>query len=706
MSKFIQNQTKSENPSHKFCDILSIPSNPEDLFTILYPIGKGAYGQVYKAMHNETKEIYAIKIVDYSKNNDRENNIIINYNYNSIQQETSLMKLLIDCQYIVKYYGSYFSRKSNTLWLILEYCSSGSVIDLMFAMDRTFNEYEISTIITMVLKGLDYIHKKNLIHRDIKGANILLNEEGIAKIADFGVGVQLINKMNRKSKKGSPYWMSPQVALNSDYNEKTDIWSLGITCIEMIEGDPPNSQLKPRFAMEKIGKDPPSADKLLKRGNYSEEFKDFIRKCLEINQNKRPNAKELLKHRFIKKFNKGNNFIKDLIKKHLNDVEQFRKETVQKLDDEENKTFKKIEEINNNLLLEDEIYQESKKCNEKALNKIYFKEKILNSSFIFKHLKKDKRKKNIERRNKKNMPFIDINNLSAKISRKQEIILDKFKEDINEEKQKYQTIITHGSLDERVNGSDDNNKLPEFINFMEKDKFIYDDLKFLELMAKEQINNNKNEINEKVSETYSRRDHKNELIISPNFTYTKPQIKSYKSNKKICLSNNSKKDIKSNYIETNENSFNLNDNIFSISNEYDEVIKDKKPLKMFFHENNISTINSNNEKFQNIENINDSDDEGFINKMHSNEDNILFKTTANYRTTHVKPKNIVYEISVSNNLVINVSNDNYNPQKHKNKKNLDKNNSNNKINIDKKDKISFKENKIPKLSKINKKYFK
>ena len=709
MSKLFQNKKNSKNPSHKFYDILSIPSNPENLFTLLYPIGKGAFGQVYKAVHNETKEIYAIKIVDYSKNNNRENNMIINYNYNSIQQETTLMKLLIDCQYIVKYYGSYFSRKSNTLWLILEYCSSGSVIDLMFSMDRTFNEYEISTIITMVLKGLDYIHKKNLIHRDIKGANILLNEDGIAKIADFGVGVQLINEMNRKSKKGSPYWMSPQVALNADYNEKTDIWSLGITCIEMIEGDPPYSQLKPRFAIEKIGKDPPSADKLLKGGNYSEEFKDFVRKCLEINQYKRPNAKELLKHNFIKKFNKGNFFIKDLIKKHLNDVEEFRKETLLKSNDEELKTTKKIEEINNNLSFKDDIQQESKNDNNKSLNKVYIKEKVLNSSSIFKSVKKNKKKKeNIGSRNKKKMPFIDVNNISAKISRKKQINIDKFIEDINnEEDQKYQTIITHGSLDERINDNNDiNNKLPEFINFMEKDKFIYDDLKYLELMAKEYFNNNKNELNEKMSETYSLKNNKNELIISPNFTYTKPQIKSYKSNKKIYLSNNSKKDIKSNYIETNENSLNINDNILSISNEYDEVISNKKPLKMFFHENNISTINSNNEKYRNVENINDSDDEGLINKIHSNEDNIFFKTTANYRTTHEKPKNIVYEISVSNNLVINVSNDSCKPQKRKNKNSLDKNNSNNTININKKDIISFKENKIPKLTKINKKYFK
>ena len=145
------------------------------------------------------------------------------------------MRLVNSSDYIVKYYGSYFSRQTNTLWLILEYCASGSVIDLMLAMDRTYTEIEIATIIKMVLQGLIVIHNKNLIHRDVKGANILLSEDGYAKLGDFGVGAQLLTEKYRKSKKGSPYWMSPQVASNIKYDFKTDIWSLGITCLELIE---------------------------------------------------------------------------------------------------------------------------------------------------------------------------------------------------------------------------------------------------------------------------------------------------------------------------------------------------------------------------------------------------------------------------------------------------------------------------------------
>ena len=329
MSKKIKKFKDSvKNKKSKFYDILSIPSNPEDLFILLYPIGKGAFGSVFKALHKSTEKLYAIKIIDYSKNNNRENNNIINYNYQSIQQETSLMKLVYESNYVVKYYGSYFSRKSNTLWLILEYCASGSIIDLMLSMNRTFNEIEVATIIEMVLKGLVDIHKKNLIHRDIKGANILLSEDGTAKIADFGVGVHLINEKNRNSKKGSPYWMSPQVALNLDYDTKTDIWSLGITCIEMIEGEPPYSNLKPRCVIEKIGKSPPKADELIDSHYHTYEFINFVKKCLEINPNKRPSAKELLNHSFIINYSKGKKYMKDLIKKHLKDVENFRLESL------------------------------------------------------------------------------------------------------------------------------------------------------------------------------------------------------------------------------------------------------------------------------------------------------------------------------------------------------------------------------------------
>ena len=321
---------KKENCPPKFSDILSIPSNPEDIFTLLSPIGHGAFGSVYKAIHNTTKKIYAIKIIQYFKD---EQNLIsnishienINFCYKTVQEETSLMRLVNSSNYILKYYGSYFSRQTNTLWLILEYCASGSVIDLMLAMDRTYTEIEIATIIKMVLQGLIIMHSKNLIHRDIKGANILISEDGFAKIGDFGVGVKLKENL-RKSKKGSPYWMSPQVVLNQEYGIGTDIWSLGITCLELINGEPPNSCLKPLEVMEKIGKCKVNFEELFgEKNNLSEDFKNFVQKCLVVEEKKRASAKELLKHNFIKKA-KDNKLLSILYKNHINDLEDYRKE--------------------------------------------------------------------------------------------------------------------------------------------------------------------------------------------------------------------------------------------------------------------------------------------------------------------------------------------------------------------------------------------
>ena len=317
-----------------FSDILSIPSNPEDIFTLLNPIGHGAFGYVYRAIHNSSKKIYAIKIINYFKENinflENKSHINnINFCYQTVQQETSLMKKVSSSNFILKYYGSYFSRKTNSLWLIIEYCSYGSTIDLMLAMNRLYTEIEVATIIKMVLQGLIIIHDKKLIHRDIKGANILLSEDGYAKLGDFGVGTKLLLKENyRSSIKGSPYWMSPQVIQKENYDSKTDIWSLGITCIELTQGEPPFSDLNPNEVMDFIGNKKFIFDDFFqkKKSNYSKEFINFVSKCLEINPEKRANAKELIKHEFIVKYAKDNIYLKQLLKKYENDMDNYRKE--------------------------------------------------------------------------------------------------------------------------------------------------------------------------------------------------------------------------------------------------------------------------------------------------------------------------------------------------------------------------------------------
>jgi serine/threonine protein kinase len=340
----------------------------------------------------------------------------------------------------------------------------------MLSMNRTFNEIEVATIIEMVLKGLVDIHKKNLIHRDIKGANILLSEDGTAKIADFGVGVHLINEKNRNSKKGSPYWMSPQVALNLDYDTKTDIWSLGITCIEMIEGEPPYSNLKPRCVIEKIGKSPPKADELIDSHYHTYEFINFVKKCLEINPNKRPSAKELLNHSFIINYSKGKKYMKDLIKKHLKDVENFRLESLN-YNKDYNEKKKYYNNTENNIILENDI------INNKVNNtNFYLKEKSLNKSNTI-HLFGDIKLKDDDKKD-----FINMNN--SEIDDKIHNNEDKLIETKNN---KFQTLISYD------NEIKDKEKNPDYLNYIENDKFIYDDLKYLELVAKSHINNDNEE---------------------------------------------------------------------------------------------------------------------------------------------------------------------------------------------------------------------
>ena len=708
-----------KNKKTEFCDILSIPSNPEDLFILLCPIGQGAFGLVFKAIHKSTQKIYAIKIIDYSKNNNRENNNIINYNYHSIQQETSLMKLVYESNYVVKYYGSYFSRKSNTLWLILEYCASGSVIDLMLSMKRTFNEIEVASIIEMVLKGLVDIHSKDLIHRDIKGANILLSEDGTAKIADFGVGVHLINEKKRNSRKGSPYWMSPQVALNLDYDTKTDIWSLGITCIEMIEGEPPNSNLKPRCVIEKIGKSPPKADDLINPDYHTYEFIDFVKNCLEIDPNKRPSAKELLNHSFIVKFSKGTNFIKSLIKKYLKNVENYR---LQSLYDNESKYEE--EEMDNTIKKEEEgefnIILKNNSRNKKG-NNLYLKEsplsKIKSKTYnLYNSIKlKDENNK--------------INNeIDDKIIKNENILMNKIEnnfeyEDENEDEKsnQFQTLISYENdkIKEKEKEKE-KGKSPDYVNYIKNDKFIFDDLKYLELLAKGRINNdndkskkgkinrisiqkknnnvkkkgNKNILNKSCQNYYDKKlkkkDNKKPIPNSPpKFTYTKPQLSYFKNNKKLT---NTKKDERRTI--TNDSLKIYDEMLIKESNE--KIINNNKPIKMNYHKNNISFINSKNE--YNEEDINDTDDDGIINEVNKKKD-YKYKTIQNYGQNN----NILYKINVSNNLFINICNDNFN--NYQNKINFEKYNNKNNL---KDNSLLLEPNydDCHNLAKIHDKYFK
>jgi len=182
----------------------------------------------------------------------------------------------------------------------MEYCGAGSVCDIMKICDKTLTEDQISVVCKDVLNGLSYLHSLRKIHRDIKAGNILLNSKGASKLADFGVSGQLSDTMaKRQTVIGTPFWMAPEVIQEVGYDVKADIWSLGITCIEMAESKPPYSNVHPMRAIFMIPSRAPP--RLTEPEKWSIEFNDFVGKCLTKNPDQRPSAHDLLVHPFIQK---------------------------------------------------------------------------------------------------------------------------------------------------------------------------------------------------------------------------------------------------------------------------------------------------------------------------------------------------------------------------------------------------------------------
>ncbi|XP_059908575.1 TRAF2 and NCK interacting kinase a isoform X2 [Gadus macrocephalus] len=288
----------SESPARSLDEIdLSALRDPAGIFDLVELVGTGTYGQVYKGRHVKTGQLAAIKLMDVTGGEEEE-----------IKVEINMLKKYSHHRNIATYYGAFIKKNppgiDDQLWLVMEFCGAGSVTDLIKNTKGSSLKEEWSAYICReILRGLAHLHQHKVIHRDIKGQNVLLTENAEVKLVDFGVSAQLDRTVGRRNTFiGTPYWMAPEVIACDEnpaatYDFKSDLWSLGITAIEMAEGAPPLCDMHPMRALFLIPRNP--APKL-KSKKWSRKFESFIEMCLVKSHGQRPSTEQLLKHPLVR----------------------------------------------------------------------------------------------------------------------------------------------------------------------------------------------------------------------------------------------------------------------------------------------------------------------------------------------------------------------------------------------------------------------